>query len=77
MRVKCRSHKFVPQIFIAPYITMHKVLERINKYRINLSRGPFSQIRVNFSHTQKCHFMVHENLMLVSLSTVVIMRWLP
>ena len=32
-----KSHKFS----IAPYIIMHKMLERINKNRINLSRGPF------------------------------------
>ena len=26
-RVKPQLHKFVPQIFIAPYVTMHRVLE--------------------------------------------------
>ena len=31
MQVRCRLYKFVPQIFIVPYVAMHKVLECINK----------------------------------------------
>ena len=27
--------------FIAPYITMHETLQRINKNRVNFLRGPF------------------------------------
>ena len=46
MRVKCWSHKFVLHKFLSHhnYVTMHKALERIN-----LSRGPFWQICINFS----------------------------
>ena len=38
-------------IFLVPYITMHKMLECINKNCINLSRGPFWRIRINLSCT--------------------------
>ena len=51
MRVKRRSHKFIPhKLLYPPYVAMHKALERINKHRIDLSRGPFDEsacIKIN------------------------------
>ena len=36
-----------------PYITMHETLVRINKNCVNLLRGPFWPIRINFhAHTK-------------------------
>ena len=42
-------------LYIMPYITAHKVLERINKNCINLSRGPFWQIHLSLS--RECHIL--------------------
>ena len=56
-------HKF----FIAPYITMHEPLERINKNCINSSRGCFDRFTIFFLST--CHFTVILSMFFITFST--------
>ena len=57
MRVKHRSHKFVlHKFFIVPYVTMRKMLERINKKLHKLIESPIL--------TNSHEFVVHKNVAL-------------
>ena len=54
MQVKHWSQKFVPhKFFIARYISMHKVLEHINKNHTNLSRVPFDKFMLVLTNSHK------------------------
>ena len=85
MRVKWWSHKFVSHKYSLRHMFVtHATFKRINKNRVNSSRGPFWPIHIIFSCAEKCHFTVHSydspiwrprSHCKIKLSRVQLVRW--